>query len=350
MVPALFSRGLALARLGITPPAAVLMTELVPAGTHRGEAVLPGLLYLRERGLLHDAVGDPGYSLSTFNRFFAHLRRADIPFTFKPARHQLTKWYLDKAANDGVDPKDVIEWVEHFMMLDGYPMAAETPEEYWGLTLPGFGAKKEVVDASKKEHDDRAKHFGARCITSLARDGATRWVHPINVDGGLRSEHIGDSLRRPATGRMIDMPADAPRGSVVFGVDELPLLQPHPPGTTPWYPAYYPRRILTETTNSRAHGCCGALTDLGRGFSKLLDFEMIDLFQVFTFVALNKEIDYQWRRDRDMLDPVEPGYEEPEPPKRKPRSDRAKRFDDLQLEPPPAEAPALRRPGDEPPP
>ncbi|MGH2717799.1 MAG: hypothetical protein ACRDJU_04385 [Actinomycetota bacterium] len=63
--------------------------SLVPAGTHRGKAVVDGLLQAKASGEpIDDVVWDPGYSLCRPGTVHHRLAQAGIHQTFQRVTHQ----------------------------------------------------------------------------------------------------------------------------------------------------------------------------------------------------------------------------------------------------------------------
>jgi len=70
-------------------PGVITSCNLVPAGTHRGKAVVNSLLAMKRSGLtLDDVVWDPGYSLCKPTSTAHPLNQAGIQQTFQPVTHQ----------------------------------------------------------------------------------------------------------------------------------------------------------------------------------------------------------------------------------------------------------------------
>jgi hypothetical protein len=70
-------------------PGVVTCFSLVPAGTHRGRAIVDDLIGVKAAGeSIHDVVWDPGYSLCKPGTVHHRLAQAGIHQTFQPVTHQ----------------------------------------------------------------------------------------------------------------------------------------------------------------------------------------------------------------------------------------------------------------------
>ncbi|MGC8471117.1 MAG: hypothetical protein ACP5PM_02335 [Acidimicrobiales bacterium] len=71
------------------------------------------------------------------------------------------------------------------------------------------------------------------------------------------------------------------------------------------------------------------LTDIGRGYTRMLDSGRIRLFVIFTLVGYNRRRIHVWLREQRMLPATRPDALAPIEKHRAPRRGRAKRYDDL---------------------
>ena len=99
-------------------------------------------------------------------------------------------------------------------------------------------------------------------------------------------------------------------------------------GRTAWTVAEG-KRQLAETANSFLHGAAGALTDIGRGYTRMLDSGRLQLFLTFTLVGYNRRRIHVWLQDHRMLPATHPDALAPVKTTRAPRKKRARRFGDL---------------------
>lgn len=74
--------------LGPEVPGVITTFSLVPAGTHRGRAIVDDILQAKERGdAIEDVVWDPGYSLCKPGTVHHRVAQAGIHQTFQPVTH-----------------------------------------------------------------------------------------------------------------------------------------------------------------------------------------------------------------------------------------------------------------------
>lgn len=133
--------------------------------------------------------------------------------------------------------------------------------------------------------DQRAAYRCGR-LKAPGEDGVTRWKHPVK-NGTLRSRSVKSSMRNSRRAPLVDLPENADVSTVTAGADQFPLYQPCLFGTTAWTIAEG-KRQLAETANSFLHGSAGALTDIGRGFNRMLDSGRLKLFVTFSLVGYNR--------------------------------------------------------------
>lgn len=58
------------------------------------------------------------------------------------------------------------------------------------------------------------------------------------------------------------------------------------------------KRQLAETANSFFHGSNHAITDIGRGYTRMLDSGRINLFLTFSVVGYNRQRIHAWLQER----------------------------------------------------
>jgi hypothetical protein len=105
----------------------VTTIALVPAGTHRGKAIVDDLIQSKQDGPdLGEVVWDPGYSLCTPGTTHHKLALAGIAQTFQPVTHQR-----------GVKP-----FSGDALLIDGQLYSSLMPVELRNLPAPPRGASE----------------------------------------------------------------------------------------------------------------------------------------------------------------------------------------------------------------
>jgi hypothetical protein len=137
--------------------------SLVPAGTHRGRAIVDDILEAKERGDdIEDVVWDPGYSLCKPGTVHHRLAQAGIHQTFQPVTHQPG----DKPFSGDA------------LLIDGQLFSPLLPEELRDLPVPPRGASEDEKLAYEAKFNQRARWRLSRHAGTDA-DGATRWKCPF---------------------------------------------------------------------------------------------------------------------------------------------------------------------------
>ena len=114
--------------LGPEAPGVITTFSLVPAGTHRGWAIVDDILDAKERGDdIEDVVWDPGYSLCKPGTVHYRLAQAGIHQTFQPVTHQR-----------GAKP-----FSGEALLIDGQLFSPLLPQELRDLPVPPRGASEE---------------------------------------------------------------------------------------------------------------------------------------------------------------------------------------------------------------
>jgi hypothetical protein len=210
--------------LGSEVAGVVTTLALVPAGTHRGKAVVHELVAAkRERHDIDDVVWDPGYSLCTPGTTHHKLAQAGIDQTFQPVTHQR-----------GIKP-----FSGDALLIDGQLYSPLMPLELRDLPSPPRG----VSELDKLEYEAK---FNQRARWRLVRhagpdpDGVTRWRCPFCA-GMLRSRRFPTTMRRSRTAPLVDVAETSTcccAGIQTVMPAELPLWQRipfgRPPGGSPW--------------------------------------------------------------------------------------------------------------------
>lgn len=248
-------------------PGVISTFSLVPAGTHRGRAVMDPILEAKARGdTVEDVVWDPGYSLSKPGTVHHRLAQAGIHQTFQPVTHQRGgRPFSDEA-----------------LLIDGQLFSGHLPEELRDLPVPPRGAS----EAEKLTYGAR---FNQRARWRLTRhagpdeDGATRWRCPF-CSGLLRSRTFPKTMRHSRNAPLVDVEAECCCAGILTAMpEELPWWQSITFGTTAWRISMG-RRQVVESANAALKG---AFADLGRGFFRVMGLVKTTVLLGFTLAAYN---------------------------------------------------------------
>lgn len=291
-------------------PNVVVTARLVPAGTHRGEVAAEMAAEAKAKQLCEKIHVDPGYMQSAPERFHLLLKRLGIGTFARLKKNQ-------RGEKPGIGPA---------RLIDGHLFDDSLPDELVKPPMPPVGSTWEEKRPYVAKFDQRAAHRYGR-IKAPGDDGVTRWKHPVE-NGTLRSRNVPASMRKNRRAPLVDLPDDADLSTVTAGADQLPLYQPCLMGTTAWTEAEA-KRELVETANSFLHGAAGAITDIGRGYGRMLDSGRIKLFLTFSIVGHNRQRIHSWLRHHRLLPTTHPDALPPAKKHRAPRRNRAKRFEDL---------------------
>ena len=302
--------GVSYVKFGPDVPQVVVASRLVPAGSHRGDPAVEMAREAKDRGLCRGVVVDRGYIQSVPERFHFPLQALGLHVFSRLKQHQ-------RGEKPGIGPARYI---------DGHLFAGTLPDELVKPPMPPIGSTWEEKLPYMATFDQRAAYRYGR-LKAPGADGVTRWKHPVK-NGTLRSRQVPASMRRNRSAPLVDLPEGADLSTVTAGADQLPLCQPCLYGTTAWTVAEG-KRQLAETGNSLLHGANGAMTDIGRGYTRLLDSGRLDLFVTFTIFGYNRSRIHVWLRDHRMLPATHPDALPPVKTTRAPRKGRAKRFSDL---------------------
>lgn len=258
-------------RITLSDEVAGVITNLtlVPAGTHRGRAIVDDLIAAREAGERIDhIVWDPGYSLSKPGSLHHKLARAGVQHTFQLVTHQRG---VRPFSGDG-------------LLIDGQLFSSQLPDELRDLPAPPRGASESEKLSYESKFNLRARWRMARHSTPDT-DGGTRWRCPFCA-GFLRSRDYPRTMRRPATVPLI--PANGQRASCCGGIQtaypaDTALWQPVPYGTTAWRISMG-RRQAVESVNAALKG---TFTDLSRGFLRVMGLTKMTVLLGFSLAAFN---------------------------------------------------------------
>jgi hypothetical protein len=255
--------------LGPEVPGVITTCNLVPAGSHRGDAIVEALIASKpEVQDITDVVWDPGYSLCQPGTTVCPLAQAGIEQTLELVTHQR-----------GIRP-----FAGEALLLDGQLYSPLLPAELRDLTMPPRWAPKALRRAYEEKFNQRARYRYVRHSKPDA-DGVTRWRCPFCA-GLLRSRRFPSTMRRSRQAPLIDLPEDVTEcccGILSAPPAELPLTQRIPFGTTAWRISMY-RRQVVESVNAALQG---AFADISRGFFRVFGRTKITFLLGFTIAAFN---------------------------------------------------------------
>jgi hypothetical protein len=242
---------------------------LVPAGTHRGKAIVEQLISAStEFHQIDEVVWDPGYSLCQPETTTYLLARAGIETTLQPVVHQR-----------GIRP-----FAGEALLLDGQLFSPMLPAELRDLAMPPRGAPAPYRGAFEEAFNRRARWRYVR-HSRLDADGVTRWKCPFCA-GLLRSRSLPATMRRSRSAPLVALPEGSQsccHGTLSAPAAELPITQRIPFGTTAWRTSMN-RRMVVESANAALKG---GFTDLSRGFMRVFGVTKINLLLGFTIAAYN---------------------------------------------------------------
>lgn len=256
-------------RTTLGPEVAGVITafSLVPAGTHRGRAVVDDLIGAKQAGdIIEDVVWDPGYSLCKPGTVHHKLAQAGIHQTFQPVTHQRG----DKPFSGNA------------LLLDGQLFSPHLPEELRDLPVPPRGASEQEKLGYEAKFNQRSRWRMTR-HQGPDKDGATRWKCPF-CSGLLRSRSFPKTMRYSRNAPLVDIQAECCcEGTLTAMPKELPWAQEIPFGTTAWRISMG-RRQVVESANAALKG---AFADLGRGFIRVMGLVKQTVLLGFTLAAYN---------------------------------------------------------------
>lgn len=255
--------------LGPEVPGVITTCNLVPAGTHRGRAIVGALLEeTRQSRPLTDVVWDPGYSLCQAATTAHPLARAGITQTFQPVTHQRGSRPFSGEA----------------LLIDGQLFSPHLPQALIDLAAPPRGASEEEKLNYEAKFNQRARWRLVRHAGPDA-EGVTRWRCPFCA-GLLRSRKVPKTMRSSRRVPLVELPEGVTRccSGILSSVPaELALSQRIPFGTTAWRISMG-RRQVVESVNSALKG---AFVDLARGFFRVLGQVKMTVLLGFTLAAYN---------------------------------------------------------------
>ncbi len=255
--------------LGAEVPGVITTCNLVPAGSHRGDAVVGALIASKKSVCdIDDVIWDPGYSLCQPGTTSYPLAQAGIEQTLELVTHQR-----------GIRP-----FAGEALLLDGQLYSPLLPAELRDLAAPPRFATGAYRRAYEEKFNRRARWRLVRHAAPDA-DGVTRWRCPFCA-GLLRSRRFPRTMRRSRQAPMVEIPEGVTQccsGILSAPPAELPITQKIPFGTTAWRISMY-RRQVVESANSALKG---AFADLSRGFFRVFGQTKISVLLGFTLAAYN---------------------------------------------------------------
>lgn len=278
-------------------PGVITACNLVPAGTHRGNAVVDSLVASKQAGTqLQDVVWDPGYSLCQPGTTAYPLAQAGIGQTFQPVTHQRGSRPFSGEA----------------LLIDGQLFSAHLPVELRELAAPPRGASEAEKLVYEAKFNRRARWRMVRHAGPDA-DGVTRWRCPFCA-GLLRSRQVKKTMRRSRRTPLVELPPDVDRccsGILSAAPVELALSQRIPFGTTAWRISMG-RRQVVESVNSALKG---AFVDLSRGFFRVFGQVKMTVLLGFTVAAFNLDRIRSFRTKQRLE--IDTSLERPRVPRRR---------------------------------
>jgi hypothetical protein len=250
-------------------PGVITCFSLVPAGTHRGKAIVDDLIVAKKAGEpIDDVVWDPGYSLCKPGSVHHNLAQAGIHQTFQPVTHQR-----------GIRP-----FSGDARLIDGQLFSPLLPEELRDLPSPPRGASEVEKETYEAKFNLRARWRMMRHATP-DKDGATRWRCPFCA-GFLRSRSFPKTMRRAKTVPLVPIADGCSKccnGILTAQAAEMAWWQRITYGTTAWRISMG-RRQMAESVNAALKG---VFADLGRGFMRVMGVTKMTVMLGFTLAAFN---------------------------------------------------------------
>jgi hypothetical protein len=255
--------------LGPEVPNVITTCNLVPAGSHRGEAIVRQLIGSKpEVQDIADVVWDPGYSLCQPGTTAYPLAQAGIEQTLEIVTHQR-----------GIRP-----FAGDALHLDGQLYSPFLPAELRDSPMPPRSAPAPLRASYEKAFSRRASYRYVR-HSKPDKDGVTLWKCPFHA-GLLRSRQLPETMRHSCTAPLVELPAwvtECCQGTLSAPPAELPLTQKIPYGTTASRISMY-RRQAVESVNAALQG---SFTNIARGFVRVFGVVKITMLLGFTVAAFN---------------------------------------------------------------
>jgi hypothetical protein len=250
-------------------PGVVTCLSLVPAGTHRGKAIVDDLIAAKTAGEpLDDVVWDPRLQLVQAGQRPHKLAQAGIHQTFQPVTHQRGSRPFSGDA----------------LLIDGQLFSSLLPDDLRDLPVQPRGASEAEKETYEAKFNLRARWRMAR-HAAPDHDGATRWRCPFCA-GFLRARQFPRTMRRPKTVPLVPVAEGCERccsGVLTAPAAEMAWWQRITYGTTAWRISMG-RRQVVESVNAALKG---AFTDLGRGFMRVMGVTKMTVMLGFTLASFN---------------------------------------------------------------
>jgi hypothetical protein len=250
-------------------PGVVTCFSLVPAGTHRGKAIVDDLIGAKAAGEpIDDVVWDPGYSLCKPGTVHHRLAQAGIHQTFQPVTHQRGSRPFSGDA----------------LLIDGQLLLQPPPRRAAGPASPAQRRQRD------REGDLRGELQPAGPLAHDApQPTRPRRRHPVAMPV-LRllpplpelPPHHAPSQDRPARPGRRRM-REVLHGILTAQAAEMAWWQRITYGTTAWRISMG-RRQVVESVNAALKG---VFTDLGRGFMRVMGVTKMTVMLGFTLAAFN---------------------------------------------------------------
>ena len=250
-------------------PGVITTLNLVPAGSHRGRAIVDELIDASHGGHeINEVVWDPGYSLCKAESTAHPLAQAGIIQTFQVVTHQRGSRPFSRDA----------------LLIDGQLFSPHLPEALRDLPVPPRGSSEDEKLAYEVKFNRRARWRLVRHAGPDA-DGFTRWRCPFCA-GLLRSRQFPTTMRRSKRAPLVEVGEIIDRccsGVISVAPAELALHQSIPFGTIAWRISIG-RRQVVESVNAALKG---SFVDLARGFFRVFGQVKMTVVLGFTVAAYN---------------------------------------------------------------
>lgn len=294
-----WTNGIDRASLSDEVPGVVTCFSLVPAGTHRGKAIVDDLINTKTAGeAIEDVVWDPGYSLCRPGTVHHRLAQAGIHQTFQPVTHQRGSRPFSGDA----------------LLIDGQLFSPLLPNELRDLPAPPRGASEAEKLAYEAKFNQRARWRMMR-HSPPDKDGATRWRCPF-CSKFLRARQFPRTMRGSKTVPLVPVDSSCQNccdGILTAQAVEMAWWQRITYGTTAWRISMG-RRQIAESVNAALKG---VFADIGRGFMRVMGATKMTVLLGFTLAAYNLDRIRSFRAKHHL--------DEDGRPTEKPKQTRAKR-------------------------
>ncbi len=273
-------------RLGPAVPGFIVNATMVPAGSHRANAIVPALIGSKAAGqVLEEVIADPGYSLGAVETYHLPLRRAGISVLHKPMTHQR-----------GVHPT-----VNGAVLCDDTLLHPATPRN---LLAPGSARRAGSAalpyaphgsdEATRRQYE---QPFNQRALWRLRLNrmdaNGTAWFTCPFCEGALSSTNLTIHSGKtpgpravPVSGHVAHL-SRCCNGQIRVTAEELGRWQKIPAGTTAHWKAYHARRQQVENANSALKS---SMTQLDRKHTLVFGLSKRRILLGFTLAAYNYNV------------------------------------------------------------